>query len=159
MLQSHGGSSLHSFPLAYCLDTRCVSLSLSLSVPPTHWTAWLALCPPCLCVTSISIPSALEGEDEASYHGSPYVAHLTRCDATLCFDGKPAGFREKCLHFSYYHTWPCKTLYLTANAASLLETVCSGASPASAHRSIPLQIAKINDRKSQIFFPCVCPRH
>lgn len=37
-----GGSSLHSFPVA-----ACKAVFLPLSVPPTHCTAWLTLCPPC----------------------------------------------------------------------------------------------------------------
>lgn len=101
MLQSHGRSSLHTSPLDNWLATQCVSFS-SLSVPPTHWTAWLALCPYCLYVTSISIPSALEGEDKASCHGSPYVTHLTLSDATLFHCSSELKDSVKSLHFSHY---------------------------------------------------------
>lgn len=70
------------FPLANCLSTQCVPLSIS--APPTHRTAWLALCPPCLYVapTTSSYTIISEREDKASYHDSPYVAHWTPCVAT-----------------------------------------------------------------------------
>ena len=82
-----GGGSLHCFPLANCLATQCVSLSLSLST--THTMNSLARPLSSLLVRSsdyfhiYSIGS--QGEDKASYHDSPYVAHLTLCDATLWF--------------------------------------------------------------------------
>lgn len=64
-----------------------VFLPLPLSVPPTHRTAWLALCPSCLYLapTASIYTLSYEREDKAWYKDSPYGAHLTPCAATLSF--------------------------------------------------------------------------
>lgn len=66
-----------------------VFLSLSLSRSTTHTLNSLARplssLPVCGSDYFHIYTISSEGEDEASYHDSPYVAHLTLRDATLCF--------------------------------------------------------------------------
>lgn len=159
MLQSHGGSSLHFSPLANWLATQWVSFSLCQYHPHTGTrTAWPALCPRCLYVTSISIPSALEGEDKAACHGSPYVTHLTLGDATHCFMVAlwAAQFCKILSLFSLSHLTAQTCIYLTVNIA-LLETVLLKAPLALTHKNVPHQITKINDNLKSHFHPLRVP--